>query len=189
VTSRRLGPGRVRPDVDVFWDLAAHDLAILDHVLPAWSPLRIRAHGASPGVEVTSAGSLTVESSCGTTAEIVVSWMSSVKERLLIMRGSRRTAIWDDLEVDALRLSAPRDTETSVEVVPTSDREPLARLVAEFAHSVRTGEVRLSGGDAGLRVLRALEAARESLELDGAYVSVLHDAPFWSVSAAAGGGA
>ena len=97
--SVRVNLGLVQPDVDVFWDLAPHDLSIFDAILPDGVHVaRVAAHGSDPiGAGRACVGHLTLELSDGVLAHVHVNWLSPTKIRTMIVGGSRRTVVWDDL--------------------------------------------------------------------------------------------
>ena len=99
IDSVRINLGLVQPDVDVFWDLAPHDLSILDYVLPGGlRPEAVAAHGADPlGTGKACIGYLTMPLPGGAIAHVHVNWLSPTKIRQMVIGGSRRTLVWDDL--------------------------------------------------------------------------------------------
>jgi predicted dehydrogenase len=117
--SKRVNLGLHRKDVDVIWDLATHDLAILRYVLDA-DPLTATAHGAAfhdPGTAEVAYVELRYPANV--LATLHVSWLDPVKTRRLTVVGSRRMAVWDDVErwtscaSTTGAWSAPRTTTTS----------------------------------------------------------------------------
>ena len=99
IDSVRINLGLVQPDVDVFWDLAPHDLSILDFILPeGLRPVEVAAHGADPlGTGHACIGHLTFALPNDAMAHVHVNWLSPTKIRQLVVGGSRRTLVWDDL--------------------------------------------------------------------------------------------
>ena len=92
VDSVRINLGLVQPDVDVFWDLAPHDLSILDYVLPGGlRPEAVAAHGADPlGAGKACVGYLTMPLPGGAMAHVHVNWLSPTKIRQMVIGGTRR---------------------------------------------------------------------------------------------------
>jgi predicted dehydrogenase len=198
VDSVRINLGLVQPDVDVFWDLAPHDLSILDYVLPGGlRPLGVAAQGADPiGSSKPCVGYLTLPLEGGAMAHVHVNWLSPTKIRQMVVGGSVRTLLWDDLNpqqrlsvfdrgVDLVQQSvdsADRRTasisyrlgDTWAPALP--EREALSEMVAEFATSIREDRSPATDGAAGLRVLSVLEAADTSRRARGALVDVAEDA-------------
>jgi len=195
VDSVRINLGLVQPDVDVLWDLAPHDLSILDFVLPAdVTPVAVAAHSGDPiGAGRACMAYLSLWLSSGALAHIHVNWLSPTKIRTTVFGGSQRTIVWDDLNpaarlsvhdrgVDKLpagsmeqaakrqALISYRTGDTLVPALP--EREALASVMAEFAAAITEGRPALTDGLAGVRVLRVLEAASRSAESNGARISL-----------------
>jgi predicted dehydrogenase len=193
VDSVRINLGLIQANVDVLWDLAPHDLSILDFVLPPEEmPLEVSAHAADPiGVGQPSIGYLTLPLARGGIAHIHVNWLSPTKIRKTIIAGSRKMLVWDDLQ-PAQRLSlydkgvdmsaALGDDErkqllvsyrTGDMVAPAlPEREALAAVAEEFAAAIREDRAPLTDGRAGLRVVRTLAAAGKSLRSGSALIPI-----------------
>ena len=153
----RINLGLVQRDIDVMWDLAPHDLSILDFVLPDGVRAgRGGAHGADPiGAGRACVAYLTLQLNTGAIAHIHVNWLSPIKVRTTIIGGSKRTLVWDDLNPTqrlsrlrpgrrrghaggARRPSERRDMLVSYRsgdmVAPAlTEREALRTMVEEFA--------------------------------------------------------
>ena len=93
--SVRINLGVVQPDVDVFWDLAFHDLSILDFILPPEvAPVSVAAHSADPvGTGRACTGYLTLPLRGGGIAHTHVNWLSPTKMRRIIIGGSERMIV------------------------------------------------------------------------------------------------
>jgi predicted dehydrogenase len=182
--SVRANLGIVRSDVNVVWDLATHDLAVLDYLHPI-QPAAIQATGVTPGFdhvvpdERQQIAYLTLHYPSGFIAHIHVNWLAPLKIRRVLLGGSRRMVAWDDLEPsDKVKLfdsgiePGPTPGELhyrsgGVTPVALEGIEPLKALVDHFADCVRTGRTPITDGAAGLRVVRLLEAADCSLAQGG----------------------
>jgi predicted dehydrogenase len=195
IDSIRINLGLVQPDVDVLWDLAPHDLSILDFVLPAdvW-PTAVAAHATDPlGAGRACLAYLSVWLSNGALAHFHVNWLSPIKVRTTIFGGSRRTIVWDDmspaarlmihdrgvelLDGQAVDLEERRQTLISYRIgemrVPAlPEREALLGVMAEFASAITQRRPALTDGHSGLRVLTLLEAASLSAQQGGARIAV-----------------
>jgi len=194
IDSVRINLGLVQPDVDVFWDLAPHDLSIFDFVLPGGlTPLGVSAHGADPlGAGKACVGYLTLPLAGGAMAHVHVNWLSPTKIRQMVIGGTERTLVWDDLNPQQ-RLSVYDRGVDLVHQTPTgTDRraatvsyrlgdtwapalpesEALGQVVSEFAGSIRERRQSRTDGTAGLRVLSVLEAARTSLAKSGELIEL-----------------
>ncbi|TRW43579.1 Gfo/Idh/MocA family protein [Georgenia yuyongxinii] len=193
VDSVRINLGLVQPDVDVFWDLAPHDLSILDFILPGGlAPTGVAAQGADPiGAGQPCVGYLTLPLAGGAIAHVHVNWLSPTKIRQMVVGGSRRTLVWDDLNpnqrltvydrgVDlgamskgSQKLAANVSYRLGDAWAPAlPEREALGQMVAELAASIREGRSPRTDGAAGLRVLQVLEATHRSLADGGQLTAV-----------------
>lgn len=188
VDSVRINLGLVQPDVDVFWDLAPHDLSILDHVLPGGlRPDSVAAHGADPlRTGKACVGYLTMPLSGGAIAHVHVNWLSPTKIRQVVIGGSRRTLVWDDLnpqqrlaiydrgvDIEGDRVAAAISYRLGDMHAPAlPEREALANVAAEFAAAIREKRPPRTDGHSGLRVLDVLEAASRSVAAGGAFVAL-----------------
>jgi predicted dehydrogenase len=183
--SVRLSLGRVRSDVNVLWDLAAHDLSIVDHLLSA-SPAGVLATGVAlaPG-EPEHMAYLTLLFPGAFMAHVHASWLSPVKTRRMVIGGSRGSVVYDDLEpIDKVKVyehqvangSGARDAVPhrlgEMWLPRLATREPLRAAVEHFADCIAGGRRPISDGAAGLRVVRLLEATTRSLEGGAQVVTV-----------------
>jgi predicted dehydrogenase len=198
IDSVRINLGLVQRDVNVLWDLAPHDLSILDFILTdGCMPLAVAAHGADPiGAGQACVAYLTLQLPRGAIAHMHVNWLSPVKVRTTTIGGSNRTLVWDDLNPsqrisvydrgvdldDPARLAADDRRQAIVSyrsgdmIAPAlPEREALQGVMAEFADCVRTGRASRTDGRSGLRVLDILEAASRSLEFHGSVVPLRCD--------------
>ena len=162
-------------ETDVLWDLAVHDLSLLD----AWtaaSPATIHAVGLRGfGNAPTPHAQLTLTYPGGALASIVVSWIAPAKQRCVVLGFERHTIVWDDLVAGSSvqlfnRGVAPvpdpsrrRQPQSIVEHVPVPSAEPLAKAVGHFVDCIASRTPPRSGASAGLRTVQLLEAADRSL--------------------------
>jgi predicted dehydrogenase len=186
----RLALGRFRSDVNVLWDLAVHDLAVLDG-LTREAPLAVSAQAASHlSSEREDIAFVTVYYPGSLIAHLHVNWLSPVKVGRTLVGGSLRTALWDDLEPsEKLRIydsGAAHDDDGldgehqrhvgyrigDMRAPHLPIYEPLAEAIAELARAIETGAAPLSDGFTGLRVVRLLAAADASLASRGAPVEL-----------------
>jgi len=195
VDSVRINLGLVQPDVDVLWDLAPHDLSILDFVLPAGvTPIAVAAHTGDPiGNGRACVGYLSVWLSTGALAHVHVNWLSPTKIRTTVFGGSRRTIVWDDMNPVARLMihdrgvdRAPRDVLApddrrqalisyrvgDIQVPALPEREALSSVLAEFASAITERRPALTDARAGIRVLQLLQAATRSAEDGGTRIPV-----------------
>ena len=190
VDSVRINLGLVQPDVDVLWDLAPHDLSILDFVLPKdVVPVAVAAHTGDPiGAGRACLAYLSVWLSTGALAHVHVNWLSPIKIRTTVFGGSRRTIVWDDMNPSARLMIhdrgvdrvpagslAPDDRrralisyrvgDTYVPALP--EQEALRCVLSEFASAITQHRPPLTDARAGMRVLELLEAASRSADNGG----------------------
>jgi len=182
--STRVNLGLFQPDVDVVWDLAVHDLAILDHLIGE-RPRLVAATGMSHVAgSPCNLAYLTLVYRENFIAHINVNWLSPVKVRRTLIGGSRRMIVYDDLEpTEKLRVydkgikvsrdpGRIRDMRVGYRLgdvlIPQIDlTEALTRMASEFVDAIRSGKPPTTGGPAGLRVVEILAAASRSLRRNG----------------------
>ncbi len=187
--SMRINLGLVQRDIDVIWDLAVHDLAIMDHVLPD-RPCAIAATGMShiPG-GTENIAYITAFFDSKVIAHINVNWLSPVKIRRVLVGGSRQMVVYDDMEAsEKVKIYDKGITlKNSPEAVykmligyrsgdmhaPRLDvTEALLTEARHFAHCIETGERPVTDGESGLQVVRILEAATSSMRSRGRLVEL-----------------
>ncbi|MBN9234010.1 MULTISPECIES: Gfo/Idh/MocA family protein [Phyllobacteriaceae] len=182
--SVRVNLGLFQHDVSVIWDLAVHDLSIMDYVLPA-RPVAVSAMGMShfPG-EPENIAYLNLHFDSKLIAHVHVNWLAPVKVRRTLIGGSRKMVVYDDLEpsekikVYDKGITLKGEFQANGEAVrqaligyrsgdmwaPHLDiAEALATELKEFVGCIETGGTPVADGHAGLRVVRILEAASASL--------------------------
>jgi predicted dehydrogenase len=176
VYSNRLNLGVLRPDENALWSLGAHDVSVLLR-LAGEEPHECRAVGESymqEGIEDVVFCYLRFPS--GLAAHMHLSWLDPHKERRFTVVGSKKMATFDDMELER-KLTVydkgfdeswssygeyiARSGDTFSPRVPND--EPLRVECGHFVDCVREGSEPRSGGEAGLRVVRVLEALQQSL--------------------------
>lgn len=187
--SVRINLGLFQHDVNVLWDLAVHDLSIMDYVLQR-HPTAVSATGLAhvPGrPENIAYMSMFFDGSL--MAHVHVNWLAPVKVRRTLLGGKRRMVVFDDLE--ASEKIKVYDRGISVDPSPqnvyqmlvgyrTGDMwapqlalaEALSVEARHFVECVTSGAPPLTDGEAGLRVVRLLEAASESMTHQGRLVAI-----------------
>jgi len=184
--SARVNLGLFQHDVNVIWDLAVHDLAIMDHVLPA-HPVAVSATGiAHVAGEPENVAFLTLFFDGPLIAHVHVNWLSPVKVRRTLIGASSKMIVYDDLEQSekikvydkGITLSRRENPEKIYEVMVgyrTGDMlapnlDMTEALKVEAAHLVRCvegTEKPIADGMAGFRVVEILEAASQSMRNRG----------------------
>lgn len=182
--SVRVSLGLFRPDVNVIWDLAVHDLSIMDYVFPL-SPIAVSATGVShvPG-EPANIAYLTLFFENNAIAHLHVNWLAPVKVRRTLIGGNRKMIIYDDLEPSekvkvydkGITVNGSKESMYDVMIgyrtgdVWAPKLEVTEALLAEARYFIRCithGERSITDGRAGLRVVRILEAATQSMNTRG----------------------
>lgn len=182
LNSTRVNLGLHRKDVDVLWDLGAHDISILRYLLGA-DPVVGAVYGASfHNLGMAEVAFAELRYPGGVLANVHVSWLDPVKIRRLTVAGSRRMAVWDDVEPrDKLRIHdkgvdrapyyddfgqwqvAYRYGDTHVPAIPWV--EPLRAEAEHFLDCIEGGVSPLTSGEEGLAVVETLEACSAALRL------------------------
>lgn len=174
----RVNLGLFQHDVNVIWDLAPHDLAIMDYLL-ASEPDAVVATGQSHVNGVEDVAFITVYYPGKLIAHVNVNWLSPVKVRTTLLGGDKRMLIWNDLESDEkIRIYDRGVNLTTREGVydllvsyrsgdmwapQVENGEALALEIAHFNRSILDDFTPVNDGLAGLRVVKILEAANKSL--------------------------
>ena len=183
--STRVNLGLFQHDVNVIWDLAPHDLSIMDHVIEA-KPEYLAATGQSHLNGHQDVAYITVYFSDNVIAHFNVNWLSPVKVRMTLLGGEKKMVVWNDLEADEKIKIYDKgvDIKSGQGVydllvsyrsgdmwVPKVEQvEALAKEVQYFIRCINNSEVPFNDGVAGLRVVKLLEAADRSLANMGAAV-------------------
>ena len=183
IDSVRINLGLFQRDVNVIWDLAPHDLSILDYLLGRL-PVSVSAFGAShadQSNEIEDVAYLSLDYGAGLLASLHVNWLSPVKIRHFIIGGSNKSIVFNDLEVTEKikiydrgitvnedpqqRRGILVDYRTGDIWSPHVERvEPLQVMVSHFADCILHGKRPRTDGEVGLRVVRILEAAQRSIK-------------------------
>ncbi|HEY6214891.1 MAG TPA: Gfo/Idh/MocA family oxidoreductase [Vicinamibacterales bacterium] len=184
--SVRVNLGLFQHDVNVMWDLAVHDLAIMDYVLPS-RPVAVSATGMSHlSGRQENIAYLTLFFEERLMAHLHVNWLAPVKVRRTLIGGSRKMIVYDDLEPsekikvydkgvnvnggnDRYRMRV--DYRSGDMCAPQIDiAEALGTEARHFIACVDSKRPTVTDGHAGLRVVRVLEAATQSIAARGRVV-------------------
>jgi predicted dehydrogenase len=183
--STRVNLGLFQHDVNVVWDLAPHDLSIIDHLIQK-SPEAISATGQTHLNGHEDVAFLTLYFPDKVIAHINVNWLSPVKVRTTLIGGEKKMLVWNDLEADEkIKIYDKGVNVTSREGLydllvhyrsgdmwaPQVEQvEALTRELAYFVNCIAKDETPINDGEAGLRVVRMLEAANQSISKRGELV-------------------
>lgn len=187
--SVRINLGLFQHDVNVLWDLAVHDIAILDYIMPE-RPSAVSAVAVDPvGTQPASIGYLTLYYPSSAIAHVHASWLAPVKLRQTLIGGSRRMIVYNDLEPSekiriydkGIQFAETEEEEYRLRVgyrsgdmlAPQLDGAEALAVAARHANeSVLQGRPALTSGHVGHRVVKVLEAADQSARNQGRIVTL-----------------
>lgn len=181
--STRVNLGLFQSDINVLWDLAVHDLSIMNCLL-GQAPCEVSATGFTHLKNNPQyAGYLTLFFQ-NMIAHINVNWLSPVKIRRTLVGGSRQMIVYDDLETNekikiydkgiSIQNNPEQKYKTLISyrtgdlwVPKIEETEALKEEIAHFIQCIQQGLAPLTGGEAGLQLVRILEAADRSMKKNG----------------------
>jgi predicted dehydrogenase len=184
IETERLNLGLFRNDIDVIWDLAPHDVSILNYVLDEEPvSVRVSAHGHLRATIADNAH-LDLAYADGSTAHIHVSWMHPTKVRKVTVMAAERMAVYDDTNPQEMLRVSNSGADVSADPVISYRHgaitiphiewaEPLRLECEDFANAIRNGTTPRASGAVGLAVVRILAAAQQSMREGGAVVSLM----------------
>ena len=183
--SMRVNLGLFQHDVSVIWDLAPHDLSIMDYLIKE-QPQAIVATGEKHLNGVEDVAFITVYFPQNIIAHINVNWLSPVKVRTTLIGGEKKMVVWNDLEADekikvydkGVRITSQENVYELLVSYRSGDMwapqveqvEALKLELGHFVDCISHNKTPLNDGMAGLRVVRMLEAADRSVEKKGELV-------------------
>jgi predicted dehydrogenase len=197
IDSVRINLGLLQHDINVIWDLAPHDLSVIDYLL-GQSPHLVSASGKAHVKDQEDVALVTLNYGARLLAGVHVNWLSPVKLRQMVIGGSRKSVVFNDLDplekvrVYDRRIEPATDPENQHRLLfdyrvgdmwcpYVGSSEPLAAVVQHFAECIAAGRRPLTDGLAGLRVLQMLEATDRSLALGGRPVPLASPPPIVNV--------
>lgn len=185
--SVRVNLGLFQHDVNVIWDLAPHDFAVMDYLLGE-KPFAIAASGKAHVSEMEDTAYVTVHFNDNMIAHFNVNWLSPVKVRTTLIGGEKKMLVWNDLEPD----EKIKIYDKGVEVEGTEAKynmlvhyrsgdmqapriEQIEALKVEteyFMQCIINSETPINDGHAGLRVVKMLDACNVSIRKNGRAVTL-----------------
>ncbi|MEW4562455.1 Gfo/Idh/MocA family oxidoreductase [Bremerella sp. JC770] len=186
----RINLGLIQHDANVVWDLAPHDLSIIDYLIGR-TPRVLSAFGAghTSQLDIEDVAYLNLDYGEGLLASCHVNWLSPVKVRSIIFGGTEKSVIFDDInpseklrvfdrsvemeqsDTSEARKKALVNYRMGDVVIPNLEQfEPLQRMVSHFATSILNGSRPITDGEMGLRVVQVLEAAQRSIKAQGSRI-------------------
>ncbi|OGW52161.1 MAG: oxidoreductase [Nitrospirae bacterium RBG_13_43_8] len=173
IYSNRLNIGKLRTEENILWSFAPHDISVILMLLGG-EPLKVSSFGGdylNKGIYDTTL--TTMEFSNGVKSHIFVSWLHPYKEQKLIVVGSRKMAVFDDVSSEKLFLypheikwregKIPVAYRADHQMVPVDDKEPLKEELRHFIKCILDRKRPETDGAEGLKVLKVLEAAENDL--------------------------
>lgn len=185
--SVRVNLGLFQHDTNVIWDLAPHDISIMDYLIDD-KPIAVSCVGVSHFSEHEDVAYVTVHFAEKLMAQFHVNWLSPVKVRKILVGGTKLMVVYDDMEASEKIKVYDRGVDVKEEDAvykklvqyrtgnmysPNIDPgEALGRMTAEFVDCINTGKPSISDGQAGVNVVKVLEAANISIKAGGRRVDL-----------------
>jgi len=183
IDSTRINLGLFQNDVNVLWDLASHDVAIVNYLINE-PPEFVQAIGKCHyHKEIENIAFLILHYKSGLIAHFNCSWSSPVKMRQMLIGGVKKKIVFDDIEPsDKIKVYDSGMTFTTIKekqkilvdyrvgdisIPKFSIHEPLALVVEDFAKSIKSNKKPLSDAIKGLEVVKILELAQKSIKQKG----------------------
>jgi len=173
IYSNRLNIGKLRTEENILWSFAPHDISVIIMLLEE-EPIKVSAFGEdSFNRHVYDTTMTSMEFGTGVKGHVFVSWLHPYKEQKLIVVGSKAMIVFDDLNQDKLRIfphkiewkggKIPVAYKADYEAIPVKDAEPLKQELKHFLECVEKKKTPRTDGFEGVKVLKVLERAEESL--------------------------
>jgi predicted dehydrogenase len=181
--STRINLGLIQQDVNVLWDLAPHDISVLGHLVDE-VPLSVNATGVSHiHNDIENVAYLTVNYQSNFIAHFNCSWSSPVKIRLMLVGGSERMVVFNDMEpTEKIKIYDTAHNVSTIEeiqkvmidyrvgdvyVPKLTMGEPLRKMAQDFVDSIIEKREPRANAMGGLNTVRILEAAQKSIKSNG----------------------
>jgi len=175
--SNRLNFGKIRTEENALWSFAPHDIAVILRLIGKM-PEEVSCRGSSfvsePLADVTVS---TLHFPENIHAHVFVSWLNPVKEQRLVVVGSNRMAVFNDVSREdklvlynqhvTIENGTPVLHQRDLQTVPIPSAEPLTEECRDFLDCMKTRKDPLSNGESGLNVLQVLEACQTSMNQHG----------------------
>jgi len=187
--SVRVNLGLFQHDINVIWDLAPHDISIMDYLVDDLKPISVNAVGSehfNRGME--DVAYLAVKFENNFIGHFHVNWLSPVKVRKTLVAGEKKMLVWDDLESDekikiydkGVEIKETKDIykllikyRTGQMYIPTVENIEALKLETEYLiDCLKNSKTPINDGKAGLRVVKILEASDVSLKNGGKEVKI-----------------
>ncbi len=179
ISRMNLGP-HIKSDINAMWDLAVHDLAVVDYLCGGLEVKRVSASGLSHYGSSEELTYLTLEYD-GIVASVRSSWLSPIKERRMIIGGTKKMVIFDDMKIDEKLVICDKGFDVSGDfeeygkyearvrlgdlLVPHIETEDiLLNSIEHFIECIKEKKESIAGYKQAYRVISVLEQADKSME-------------------------
>ena len=185
VDSIRANLGKFQSDVNVLWDLAPHDISIINYLINE-KPVSVQAFGKSyTKNQLENIAYLILHYESNKIVHVNCSWISPIKIRTMIIGGSKKMLVFDDLQQKKIRIynknlddvissidneNITQSTDDNFLEPEFSSKEALLEMTEDFVNSIINNKIPLSNGDLGLDVIKILDAAERSIKNKGKVV-------------------
>ena len=182
IYSNRLNLGKFRIEENILWSFAPHDISVILHLLEEM-PIQVMAQGGNYlNKDIADVTMSVLSFKSGVKGHIFVSWLHPDKEQKLVVVGDKKMAVFDDTVPKAKlqihdkgvewvnRRPVPRKNDAQIVLIEPN--EPLKAECAHFLECIESDRTPKSDGKNGIRVLKILNACQESLERQGAVISL-----------------
>ena len=186
--SVRINLGLFQQDINVIWDLAPHDLSILNFILPDYKVESVSANGIANYYDLENIAQLSLYFNTDCFASLHLNWTSPVKIRRIIVGGDKKMLVFDDMENfekikvydSSIEISSPESLHEALVQYRIGDMyspkimqtEALSMAVTEFISSIKENREPLTSGYDGLNVVRVLEASQKSIREKGKLIKI-----------------
>ncbi|MEZ5197535.1 MAG: Gfo/Idh/MocA family oxidoreductase [Bacteroidales bacterium] len=174
IYSNRLNIGKLRTEENVLWSFAPHDISLIIMFMNGEFPLKVEAHGGSylsPDIYDTTL--TTIEFKNGVKGHVFVSWLHPFKEQKLVVVGSEKMVVFDDISKEKLFIY-PHKIKWEKGTIPVAEKsdfitidielkQPLEEELKHFIDCIKTRQTPKTDGIEGLTVLKVLEEAQSKL--------------------------
>jgi predicted dehydrogenase len=182
IDSIRANLGKFQSDVNVLWDLAPHDISIINYLINE-KPVSVQAIGKSyTKNELENIAYLILHYGSNKIVHVNCSWISPIKIRTMIIGGSKKMLVFDDLQQKKIRIynknlddmissidneNIPQSTDDNFLEPEFSSKEALLKMAEDFVTSIINNKAPLSNDDLSLDVVKILDAAQRSIRNNG----------------------
>lgn len=174
IYSNRLNIGKLRTEENVLWSFAPHDISLIIMLMDGEEPLKVEAHGGSYiNKDIYDTTMTSIEFKNGIKGHVFVSWLHPFKEQKLVVVGSEKMVVFDDVSKEKLFIY-PHKIKWQKGKIPIAEKvdyttvdlellQPLEEELKHFIDCMKTRKIPKTDGKEGLTVLKVLEQAQNKL--------------------------